>query len=101
MLTIRSARLALAGLVSSILSGQASVAVNIPDPDPDPDPDAVDAVLDQYVDEGYYPFIWVDPKREFIGVVMTQMWWIPEGGGGRDQAFRGELYRQFWAAESE
>ena len=95
MLTIRSARLALAGLVSSILSGQASVAVNIPDPD------AVDAVLDRYVDEGYYPFIWVDPKREFIGVVMTQMWWIPEGGGGRDQAFRGELYRQFWAAESE
>ena len=44
---------------------------------------------------------WVDPKREFVGVIMSQMWWIPEGGGRRNEAFRGELYRQFWAAESE
>ena len=44
---------------------------------------------------------WVDPKREFVGVIMSQLFWIPDGGGGRDQAFRGELYRQFWAAESE
>ena len=44
---------------------------------------------------------WVDPKREFVGVIMSQLFSIPEGGGGRDQAFRGELYRQFWAAESE
>ena len=42
---------------------------------------------------------WVDPKREFVGVIMSQLFWIPEGGGGRDGAFRGELYRQFWAEE--
>ena len=52
MLSIRTASCALAGLVLSILSGQASAAVNIPDPD------AVDAVLDRFVDEGYYPFIY-------------------------------------------
>ena len=43
---------------------------------------------------------WVDPKREFVGIVMSQIFWINEGGYGRDEAFRGELYRQFWAAES-
>ena len=44
---------------------------------------------------------WVDPKREFVAVIMSQMFWIPEGGEGRNEAFRGELYRQFWAAEGE
>ena len=44
---------------------------------------------------------WVDPEREFVAVVMSQLFWIPEGGGGRDAAFRGELYRQFWAQESD
>ena len=43
---------------------------------------------------------WVDPKREFVGVIMSQMWSVPAGGGGYD-AIRAELYRQFWAAESE
>ena len=43
---------------------------------------------------------WVDPKREFVGIIMSQIFWINEGGYGRDEAFRGELYRQFWAAES-
>ena len=37
-----------------------------------PDADALDAVLD-----------------------------LVEGGGRRNEAFRGELYRQFWAAESQ
>ena len=52
MLTMRTARFVLAGLVFSILTGQASAAVNISDPD------VLDAVLDRYVDEGYYPFIY-------------------------------------------
>ena len=43
---------------------------------------------------------WVDPKREFVGVIMSQMWSVPAGGGGYD-AIRAELYRQFWAAETE
>ena len=43
---------------------------------------------------------WVDPKREFVGIIMSQIFWINEGGYGRDEAFRGELYRQFWAEES-
>ena len=43
---------------------------------------------------------WVDPKREFVGIIMSQIFWINEDGYGRDEAFRGELYRQFWAAES-
>ncbi len=43
---------------------------------------------------------WVDPKRDFVGIIMSQIFWINEDGYGRDEAFRGELYRQFWAAES-
>ncbi len=43
---------------------------------------------------------WVDPKREFVGIIMSQIYWINESGWGRDEAFRGELYRQFWAEES-
>lgn len=43
---------------------------------------------------------WVDPKREFVAVVMTQMYWIPERGYGRDAAFRGELYRQIFENEA-
>ena len=161
MVNIRSPLFVFAGLVLWTLVGDTAAAVSIPDPD------AVDAVLDRYVVEGYYPFIyarlenrdgnvlyehsavnrellpdaeingqtwiriwsmskivtistvldlvedglwigggyegthfWVDPKREFVGVIMSQMRWIPEGGGGRDGAFRGELYREFWAEEA-
>ena len=43
---------------------------------------------------------WVDPEREFVGIIMSQIFWINEGGYGRDEAFRGELYRQLWEAES-
>ena len=43
---------------------------------------------------------WVDPKREFVGVIMSQMNAVPRGGGGRDAAIRAELYRQFWAEEA-
>ena len=41
---------------------------------------------------------WVDPKRRFVAVIMTQMSWVSPGGRGRDAAFRGALYRQFRAA---
>ncbi len=44
---------------------------------------------------------WVDPKREFVAVIMSQLFWVPEGGGGRDAAIRAELYRQFWAEEAD
>ena len=43
---------------------------------------------------------WVDPKREFVGVIMSQMYAVPAGGQGRDGAIRAELYRQFWAEEA-
>ena len=43
---------------------------------------------------------WVDPKREFVGVIMSQLYSVPEGGQGRDGAIRAELYRQFWAEEA-
>lgn len=42
---------------------------------------------------------WVDPKREFVGVIMTQMSFIPPGKAPRDDAFRRALYQQFWKAE--
>ncbi len=42
---------------------------------------------------------WVDPKRDFVGVVMTQMFWIPEGGYGLIDNFRGALYQQFFKNE--
>ena len=41
---------------------------------------------------------WVDPKREFVAVVLTQVFWPPAGGAGWLNAFRGELYRQFATA---
>lgn len=42
---------------------------------------------------------WADPKREFVGVVMTQMFWIPNGDYNRDNDFRGALYRQIFEKE--
>lgn len=42
---------------------------------------------------------WVDPKREFVAVIMSQIFSAPPGGHGRDAAFRGALYKQFWAQE--
>ena len=43
---------------------------------------------------------WVDPKREFVGVLFSQMFWIPQGGGGRNEAFRSAVYGQLRAAEA-
>ena len=42
---------------------------------------------------------WIDPKRSFVGVVMTQMYWLQEGAHGLYNDFRGELYRQIFEFE--
>lgn len=42
---------------------------------------------------------WVDPKREFVGVIMTQMFWIQPGGYGYYDAIIGEIYKQLFASE--
>ena len=44
---------------------------------------------------------WVDPKREFVGVIMTQMFAVPRQGYGRDDEIRGEIYKQLWAMEKK
>lgn len=43
---------------------------------------------------------WVDPKREFVGVIMTQLFWVPNRGHGRDDKIRGEIYRQLRSMEN-
>lgn len=43
---------------------------------------------------------WVDPKREFVAVIMTQMYWVPKRGYSRDAKFRGELYNQIFESEA-
>jgi len=42
---------------------------------------------------------WIDPERGFVGVIMSQMYWVPERGWGRDDKFRGELYSQIFKNE--
>ena len=44
---------------------------------------------------------WVDPKREFVAVVLTQVFRPPAGGAGWLGAFRGALYRQLDATAGE
>ena len=41
---------------------------------------------------------WVDPKRGFVAVLLTQVFRPPAGGAGWHSAFRGELYGQLQAA---
>jgi CubicO group peptidase (beta-lactamase class C family)/pimeloyl-ACP methyl ester carboxylesterase len=38
---------------------------------------------------------WVDPKREFVGVIMSQMSFVPSPGYNRDDTFRGAVYQSF------
>lgn len=42
---------------------------------------------------------WIDPKREFVGVIMTQLFMPPKRGQGRDDKIRGEIYRQLRSLE--
>lgn len=42
---------------------------------------------------------WIDPKRGFVAVVMTQLYWSQKGAHGFYNDFRGELYRQIFSYE--
>ena len=42
---------------------------------------------------------WIDPKREFVALVMSQIFSVPQGGGSVSDEFRGALYKQFWATK--
>jgi len=42
---------------------------------------------------------WVDPKRDFVAVIMTQMFAVPPQGYDRNQKIRGEIYKQLFAQE--
>ena len=42
---------------------------------------------------------WIDSKREFVGVIMTQIHHTPNGGWDMYNDFRGALYQQFWKDE--
>ncbi len=44
---------------------------------------------------------WIDPKRGFVGVVMSQIYWKPKGGYEMYNDFRGELYRQIFEYEKK
>jgi CubicO group peptidase (beta-lactamase class C family) len=36
---------------------------------------------------------WVDPRRDFVGVMMTQMFWVQPGGYEKDNDFRKAIYQ--------
>jgi len=36
---------------------------------------------------------WVDPHRDFVGVIMTQMFWVQPGGYEKDDNFRKAIYQ--------
>ena len=42
---------------------------------------------------------WIDPKRDFVGVIMSQMFETPKSGEGRDGKIVGEIYRQIFSNE--
>ena len=43
---------------------------------------------------------WADPKREIVGIIMSQMSFARPEGYQRDNAFKGELYRQLFELEN-
>lgn len=54
-----------------------------------------------YGDEGLWrgggyeqTHFWVDPKRDFVAVLMSQMFAVPEQGQNRDNHIRGAIYKQ-------
>jgi len=54
-----------------------------------------------YGDEGLWrgggyeqTHFWVDPKRDFVAVIMSQMFAVPEKGYNRDNRIRGAIYQQ-------
>lgn len=42
---------------------------------------------------------WIDPKRDFVGVILSQMFQTPKSGEGRDGKIVGEVYRQIFKNE--
>ncbi len=63
--------------------------------------DAGDGDAGLWIGGGYEgTHFWVDPKREFVAVVLTQVFRPPAGGAGWLSAFRGEIYRQLRGASS-
>jgi len=59
-----------------------------------------------YGDEGLWTgggyegtHFWIDPKRDFVGLIMTQMFETPKAGHGRDNEIRGEVYNQIFKNE--
>lgn len=43
---------------------------------------------------------WVDPKRDFVAVIMTQMFGVPPQGHNRDNTLRGAIYQQIFKQET-
>ena len=43
---------------------------------------------------------WIDPKRDFVGVIMTQMYKTPKAGQNRDNIIKGEIYNQIFKNEN-
>ena len=39
---------------------------------------------------------WVDPKHNFVAIIMSQMNWKQPEGSNRNDKFRGAIYKQFW-----
>ncbi len=37
---------------------------------------------------------WIDPNREFVGLIMSQISWVPEDGWNRDETIREAIYEQ-------
>jgi CubicO group peptidase (beta-lactamase class C family) len=42
--------------------------------------------------EGTY--FWIDPEREFVGLIMSQIFWVPESGRGSNEVIREAIYAQ-------
>lgn len=42
---------------------------------------------------------WIDKKRGFVAVTMTQTWWPKDGAYEFQDEFRGEIYRQIFLSE--
>ena len=60
-----------------------------------------------YGDEGLWTgggyegtHFWIDPKRDFVGLIMTQMFETPKAGHARDNSIRGEIYKQIFKKEN-
>ena len=61
-----------------------------------------------YGDEGLWrgggyeqTHFWVDPKRDFVAVIMSQMFAVPEAGQNRDNRIRGAVYEQLLAPSNQ